>query len=166
MAVAYPYTYYVQTIPKRENPILTLLLTHAAATLYMTGLIWFVQIVHYPLAGQVGDTVFSAYQAGHMSRTAWVVIPPMLTELACAGLLVVARPEGVPAWSVWLGAALLALIWGSTALFQAPTHSALLTGPDPAKLSFLVTSNWLRTVGWSLRGGLAVAMIAWAWSAR
>lgn len=27
-----------------------LLFAHAAATLYMTGVIWFVQIVHYPLA--------------------------------------------------------------------------------------------------------------------
>lgn len=31
-----------------------LLLVHAAVTLYMTGVIWFVQVVHYPLFSCVG----------------------------------------------------------------------------------------------------------------
>ena len=32
-----------------------LLLLHAGATFFMCGLIWFVQIVHYPLFAQVGS---------------------------------------------------------------------------------------------------------------
>ena len=36
----------------------TLLLIHAAATLYMAGLIWFVQLVHYPLMANVGKRLF------------------------------------------------------------------------------------------------------------
>ena len=33
-----------------------LLLVHAASTLFMAGVIWFVQVVHYPLMASVGTT--------------------------------------------------------------------------------------------------------------
>lgn len=36
----------------------TLLYLHAGATLFMTGLIWFVQVVHYPLFLRVGEGNF------------------------------------------------------------------------------------------------------------
>ncbi len=35
-----------------------LLLGHVGATLFMVGLIWFVQVVHYPLFGHVGGEGF------------------------------------------------------------------------------------------------------------
>ena len=44
-------------------------LSQIASTLYMTGLIWFVQVVHYPLLGAVGGSEFSAYEQRHMSLT-------------------------------------------------------------------------------------------------
>ena len=122
--------------------------------------------VEVPLAGLVGDESFAAYQAAHMARTAWVVGPPMLTELLCTGLLLLKRPPRVPAWSAWLGAGLLGVVWGSTALLQVPAHSALLEGGG--SVEHLVATNWIRTAAWSLRGGLSLVMIAWAsaaWSA-
>lgn len=141
---------------------MTPLLVHAAATLFMTGLIWFVQVVHYPLASQVGAEAFPAYQAAHMRLTGLVVGPPMLLELAATGWLLVARPDGVPAGAVWVGAALLGVVWGSTALLQVPAHSTLLAGLDLAAVERLVAGNWVRTLAWSARAGLALAMISWA----
>ena len=38
-----------------------MLLLQAAATLAMVGLIWFIQVVHYPLFGQVGRDKFPAF---------------------------------------------------------------------------------------------------------
>lgn len=38
-----------------------LLPVHLAATFYMVGVIWFVQIVHYPLLEKVGTDRFSTY---------------------------------------------------------------------------------------------------------
>jgi hypothetical protein len=145
---------------------LALLLTHAAATLFMVGLIWFVQVVHYPLAGRVGEGTFAAYQQAHMARTAWVVGPPMLAELATTAVLLVHRPAGIPTWVPWAGAALLAVVWGATAVFQVPLHTALTGGLDPERVARLVATNWIRTAGWTLRGALALGCIAWAWEAR
>jgi hypothetical protein len=138
-------------------------LSHAAATLYMTGLIWFVQIVHYPLMSAVGNEEFSAYERRHTSLTTWVVAPPMLLEAATAILLFWFRPVEVSTWQVWCGAILLAVIWLSTALLQVPCHESLSNGFDAAMHRRLVSTNWIRTVSWSLRGLLVVCMFWIAW---
>jgi hypothetical protein len=137
-----------------------LLLAQAAATLIMTGLIWFVQIVHYPLFSQVGAEQFERYEAAHTARTTWVVGPPMLVEAVTALLLLWRRPAGIDLMQVWLGAGLLGVVWLSTAFVQVPRHNVLSRGFDAVAHGQLVASNWLRTVAWSLRSVLVLWMIA------
>ena len=139
-----------------------LLLVHVAATFVMVGIIWFVQVVHYPLFAKVGRTGFSAYSEAHSRLTGYVVGPPMLVEAATAVLLVLRRPDEVPAALAWAGLALLAGVWLSTALLQSPRHGRLALGFDAGTYRFLVASNWARTVLWSLRGVLVLWMAAGA----
>lgn len=134
-------------------------LANLMATLYMTGVIWFVQVVHYPLFERVGTPQFAQYEQRHAALTTWVVAPAMLLEAATALLLVWFRPTGVPAWQAWAGAALVALLWLSTAMIQVPCHNRLSQGFDPAVHQRLIASNWLRTVVWSLRSLLAAGMV-------
>jgi hypothetical protein len=141
------------------------LIANLASTLFMTGLIWFVQVVHYPLFAAVGSDVFAAYSRSHQSLTTFVVGPPMLVEALTAGILVFARPAGIPAWMPWTGLALVAVIWLSTATLQVPAHTRLSAGFDPAVGASLVATNWIRTIGWSLRAVLACAMVWQAASA-
>ena len=47
----------------------------------MTGLIWFVQVVHYPLFAKVGSEAFSLYESLHTQKTGLVVGPVMLVEV-------------------------------------------------------------------------------------
>jgi hypothetical protein len=136
-----------------------LLLTHAAATLFMVGVIWFVQVVHYPLFDRVGTSDFSAYSTRHTTVTGLVVGPPMILEAVTAVALVVWTPPGISVSLVWTGLLLVAGIWLSTALLQAPRHTTLGRGFDPAAHRFLVTSNWLRTVLWSLRGLVVLCIL-------
>jgi hypothetical protein len=138
-------------------------LLHAAATWYMTGLIWFVHVVHYPLFAAVGRGQFSAYEQRHTSLTTWVVAPPMLLEAATAVLVFWLRPPGVPEWQLWVGIILVAVIWLSTFLLQVPCHETLSQGFDETIHQRLVSTNWIRTTAWSLRG-LLVLWMAWlAW---
>jgi hypothetical protein len=127
---------------------------HLAATLFMTGVIWFVQVVHYPLFSAVGRSEFPSYAKKHAARTTWIVAPPMLVELASALLLFRIRPADVSTWELSIGLSLLAVIWVSTALVQVPCHDVLQKGFDAAVCRRLVRTNWVRTVAWSLRGGL------------
>ena len=136
-----------------------LLLANAVATLFMTGLIWFVQVVHYPLFARVGNEAFPAYSRAHQTLTTLVVGPPMLVEALTALLLVVSRPAQVSAWLAWTGLALVGVIWLSTAALQVPAHGRLVSGFDAEVGSFLVTTNWIRTVAWSARAAVVCAML-------
>jgi hypothetical protein len=133
----------------------SLLIAHLMATTFMTGLIWFVQVVHYPLFAGVGDAAFTRYEADHMRRTTWVVGPAMLAEAALASFI---------GWSTatplaWAGLALLAFIWVSTWLLQVPCHNRLCGGFERAVARRLVSTNWLRTIGWSARCVIASLML-------
>lgn len=137
-----------------------ILLGHLASTLFMTGVIWFVQVVHYPLFAGTGRAEFCAYERRHTGLTTWVVAPPMLAEAATAVLLFWFRPAGASTWQLVAGLALVAAIWLSTALLQVPCHERLCREFDPAAHRRLVSTNWIRTSAWSLRGAL-VLWVAW-----
>jgi hypothetical protein len=136
------------------------LLANTAATFFMIGLIWFVQIVHYPLFARVGRDGFAGYELSHSQLTSLVVIPAMLVELVTTGLLVLAQPAGMRRWEAIGGAVLLVVVWGSTFFLQVPRHGQLAAGFDEAAHAALVATNWVRTVAWSLRGLLLIRVVA------
>lgn len=137
----------------------TLLLIQAFATLYLVGLIWFVQLVHYPLMARVGSQGYPTYQQLHERKTTWAVAPAMFVELGCAIYLVFATPQHVAPWLAWLGLLLVVLLWLSTAFLQVPSHKKLGQGFDAIAHGRLVNTNWLRTALWSARGVIVLAMI-------
>jgi len=135
-----------------------ILLMNAFATLVMVGLIWFVQVVHYPLFAKVGNSGFSDYEQSHQRRTTLVVAPFMLIEAATAIALIGFRPSGVSVVSAFLGVSLVGVIWFSTAFLQVPAHERLAKSFSPIAHRSLVVSNWLRTVAWSARSLLVFWM--------
>ena len=137
----------------------TLLLLHGAATLAMVGLIWFVQVVHYPLFASVGHQHFTEYEWLHQARTAQVVGPLMLTEALTATLLLLVDLTPTGRNLTWLGMALLLVIWLSTVFLQVPLHRQLAAGFDSRSAARLVSSNWLRTIAWTLRGIVALLLL-------
>ena len=137
----------------------TLLISNVVSTLFMVGLIWMVQIVHYPLFDDVGQENYLSYQQRHQTNITYIVGPVMLIELATAIALAWYPVEGVGKPLVYIGIALVALIWLSTAFIQVPCHEKLVRGFDPAAYRWLVDSNWIRTVAWTLRGGLTTWML-------
>ena len=138
----------------------TLLLLQAAATLAMVGLIWFVQVVHYPLFGHVGQDQFGHYERLHQFRTTLVVAPLMLVEAGTAVLLLWRRPDGVTMGAAIFGVLLVGMIWVSTILWQMPAHAKLEAAFDPAAHRRLVQSNWVRTAAWTARGMLVCWMVS------
>ena len=121
---------------------------HLLLSLYMLGLIWFVQVVHYPLMGQVGKAVFVTYEQAHTRLTSWVTAPPMLGELG-TGLFLLYLHSGSPFW--WANAVGIATLWASTFFIQVPLHNALSRQFDDYHHRQLVRTNWIRTVVWTAR---------------
>jgi len=142
-----------------------LFLVQFAATLFMTGLIWFVQIVHYPLFATVfthtTPSAFREYETRHANRTGWVVFLPMAVELltALAPLLPHLRPTFLSPPKAIASAALVLLIWASTGLLQVPLHNRLAADPTPSTIRRLVLSNWLRTALWTARAILLFTVL-------
>ncbi len=133
----------------------TLVVLHAVPTLFLTGLIWFVQVAHYPLFAAVGHAEFPRYQVWNVRATS-LVVGPLLAAEGASALGILALVGGGLAWT---GAALLVLIWLSTALLQVPCHARLERGFDAATARRLVQSNWLRTIGWTARGVCALGLL-------
>ena len=130
---------------------------HALATVTLVGLIWTIQLVHYPLFLRVSPECFRSYEAEHMRRITWLVGPLMLIEAGAALLLIVYNPSSI--WA-WVGGGILALIWISTASIQGPLHARMAReGFSASRIRFLVRSNWIRTVAWTLRGILALLLL-------
>ena len=129
----------------------TLLLLHAAATCYMCGVIWFVQLVHYPLFSTVGRSEFVSYQLQHVRRTGWVVGPAMLLEASAAGSVCFPYSRSITGSALERPGAARGAVWLSTFAWQVPCHNALLKEFDPERHAWLVRSNWLRTILWTMR---------------
>jgi hypothetical protein len=136
-----------------------LLAVQFAATWFMVGLIWTIQVVHYPLFPLVGESTFPQYEAAHTRRMGWLLVIPAPIEVATAAALVFVRPPGVELALVLAAGAVLAALWVTTALVQVPLHRELLDDPSTRAMRRLVTTNWVRTIGWTLRGGLVVLMV-------
>lgn len=133
-----------------------LLLLNLACALFMTGLIWFVQVVHYPLFERIGAQDFVLYEQNHQRLTTWVTAPVMLLEAVLSVALVYVLPaSGV----VWVAGGLTLLVWASTMLLQVPLHAKMTQGFESATWTKLVASNWVRTVGWSGRSVLLLWLV-------
>lgn len=138
------------------------LVLNLVATCVMVGVIWFVQLVHYPLLSTIGVDRAPAVAIEHQRRTAWVVGPPMAVEGVTTLALLVARPDGVSVLLPWVGATVLAVVLASTVFLSVPLHEKMATAPDDGIGRRLVATNWPRTIGWTLRAGVAGLMLSQA----
>jgi hypothetical protein len=128
-----------------------LLLSSLIVTAYLTGLIWTVQIVHYPLFNLADRSSFAAFEAAHSGRISSIVLLPMVIELGLSIALLTQPSSILPSWAAWLGAGLVGMIWFSTFFLQVPQHAVLSSGFDPRAHAMLVGTNWVRTVAWTAR---------------
>ena len=136
------------------------LIANLVASCVMTGVIWFVQHVHYPLLAQVemGQAVAAAEE--HQRRTGHVVALPMAVEGLTTLTLLAHQPAGVTWFLPWIGAVLLAVALGCTVFLSVPLHAKMATNPDARVGAKLVSTNWPRTIAWSLRAVVCVVMVA------
>ena len=121
---------------------------HLLTTFAMAGLIWFVQIVHYPMMTSFERKNFAAHEKEHCDRTGWVVVPLMLGEIFTFALLLL---EGFRSNAFLVSGLLLGVIWASTFLLQVPLHRTLLRGWNDKAHRQLVATNWIRTIAWTGR---------------
>lgn len=123
----------------------------------MTGLVVFVDVVHYPGFRFVDFARGQQFHSFHTRFTGWVVGAPMLLEIASGGLLpFLGIMAGVPALmqtGAWLSLLLLLGVWAETGLRVVPRHHILQQKGafNEQNIQALVRSNRRRTLLWGAR---------------
>ena len=126
-----------------------MLVIHLIATSIMVGVIWVIQLVHYPSFHFIELKQYTTFQRFHMSRISFVVIPAMLIELFTLILFIIST-DPIDTL-VTVSGLLLVLIWLMTAVFFSGVHQKLTLGYDKTVVNKLVKLNWGRTLLWTLR---------------
>lgn len=132
-----------------STPVLFLL--HTISTAFMTGLIWFVQLVHYPSFYYLDRARFITAMSRHRSLTSLVVAPVMLCELLSWAAIVYFFSSSVSRGILWANSLALIGIWVATYFVSMPRHERLSQGYDVNEIQSLVNTNWLRVILWSGR---------------
>ncbi|MBY0515518.1 MAG: hypothetical protein K2P81_01325 [Bacteriovoracaceae bacterium] len=125
------------------------LLIHFFASTAMMGLIWLVQLVHYPAFRFVDEKDYISFALFHTTQITWVVAPLMIAELFSAFLM--SFDSSVTLWVKIVSIICLVAIWLSTVFFQIPQHSVLALGKNLEAIENLVTTNWIRTIAWTIK---------------
>ena len=94
------------------------------STSLMVGVIWVIQLLHYPSFHFINDKKYIEFQHFHMQRISFIVIPAMLVELASALLLAYFFRSSL---TIILLAFLLGA-WAVTFIFFTNMHQKLTYG--------------------------------------
>ena len=134
-----------------------------ASTWAMAGVIWVIQLVHYPIFDAIergeNDEAWRRFGDRHRTSISFVVGPFMAAEGA-TGIWIVLDPPGDASVALPLVAgALMAVAYGVTAFVSVPLHERLTPAYDAQALAKLVSTNWWRTFAWTARG-VVLAVLA------
>ena len=124
-----------------------LLKVNLLSTSVMVGVIWIIQLLHYPSFHFINEKNYIEFQHFHMQRISFIVVPVMLIELASALLIAYFFESSL---TIILLALVLG-IWAITFIFFTNMHQKLTNGYDHSIVDRLVQINWSRTALWSLR---------------
>lgn len=131
-----------------------ILIIHIFTTFFMAGLCWFVQIVHYPLFLEIKTEEFPNYERKN-AVTGYVTVPTMIIELLTGLYLLYA----LPSWLTISNVLFLGMIWLSTMIFQVPMHLQLMQIASPEKINKLISTNWIRTISWTIRSVIMAMLL-------
>jgi len=155
----------MEALQRNSRP---LIVVHAAASMFMVGLIWTIHYVHYPLFAYVGESTYASFQAVHVERIGRLLFVPWLTEgFSLIGIVALAflggrRTLRVPA--VINGAA-MAIVLVISGFWSAPAHGKLAEGFDTAVHDELMTVNLIRTLAWTVCGACSIWIVFSTWAA-
>lgn len=129
----------------------------------MTGVIWLVQVINYPLYKYLGVDNFTKYQTEHIARITPVVAPIMIIELFTSLGLISFLPHELAQQNILypllINFTLVVLIWLATVSYSVPIHQNLKEGLDQKLYDKLLATNWARTIAWTLRSAILIYLL-------
>ena len=127
----------------------TFTIIHLVFTCIMVGVIWVMQLVHYPSFHFIDSSRYRSFQNFHMKNISFIVVPAMIFELG-SGLIILYYNIQDSFW-FFISMLMLITIWIITAVFFTALHGKLTRGYDRVIVDSLVRINWIRTGLWTAR---------------
>ena len=129
--------------------VFVLSIIHIAFTCIMVGVIWVMQLVHYPSFHFIDSNRYRSFQEFHMEKISFVVVPVMLLEMGSGLIMIYLKHKESLLFLISM--LVLIFIWIITAVFFTTLHGKLTRGYDSLTVDCLVRINWLRTWLWTSR---------------
>jgi hypothetical protein len=133
------------------------LLGNLAVTLFLTGLVWVLQVVQFPLMLSARSIDFPNYVKQQRARNTILMAPPMLAEMITAVWLL--YDPRAPHRDAFHALLLLIVIWIATFAWIIPIHAKLIRSFDEDLVRKLIRRNWIRTICWTLRSAILLWML-------
>ena len=118
---------------------------HDFSVIWMTAVIWLVQVLIYPNFKFIPESEFEGFHKRHCDRISYLVAP-MFGQGFFSGLILWQGPRTVE-WVFHFVA--ITSIFIITAVRSAPAHSKLAHRKDLPTVDHLIRWNWTRTLIWS-----------------
>ncbi len=125
-----------------------LIVLHIVSTSIMVGVIWVMQLLHYPALLYVKNETFRQFQNFHMTKISIIVVPIMLIELVSGFIIYL---QGERSFEFLASFVLMIILWIMTGLIFTKFHSKLRKSKDIRIINKMIFLNWYRTLFWSMR---------------
>jgi len=127
------------------------LLGNLCASVFMTGIISFIQFIQYPLLYHISSFDFTCYFKKYISRITWFIYPALLLEIGFAMWLSFLPLQSKMQLPILISYILLALVTMNTLLIQTPLIQKLQLSFDKSVLSKVMFYNRIRFISSALR---------------
>jgi len=128
------------------------LIINLTAAAFLAGLMWFTQIVHYPLFTFIEKKSFIGYSIHQLKKTNYLFYIPMLVEGAFSILFMFDYPSTISSVVPFLCLCISTAVWLVSFGKIAPLLDKLNDeGLDAEIVEQLVKLNRIRTICWTLK---------------
>ena len=126
---------------------------HSLVDFGMCVVLWLVQLVIYPSFLRIEPSELPAWHKAYTFRVSFVILPLMLGQL----MLAILGLWGDPSTLEWVAFAFVLVCWILTFFVSVPLHRKIEQNDTTKETrQKLITTNWPRTILWSLIFGLGV----------
>lgn len=129
---------------------IVLLLACLSLNIYLTGITWFLQVIHFPLFESVGLNQFHDYHRKFFQKKQFLVLLPSLAATLGALILLWIKPWGTNMTFVKINLGFMLVSLVATVFLVEPLHKILSShGYSDKAIRQLTRVNWIRTLAWT-----------------
>jgi len=127
------------------------LLINLLSTILIAGILWFVQLVHYPLFNEIPAKNFINYGYYHSRKVSGIIKPLFIVDFTTLILLLILLGSNLSTNLMIVNVTIFIITIVLTQIIFIPIHQKLSKSPNSQTISQLIRLNWIRTLIWSLK---------------